>query len=256
MKAFTATRSLCPVLFCLFLATTGLGAELYMSPAGNDSNPGTKDRPFASLQRARDEVRRQKRLHPGQNFTVLLRGGIYRLKETVVFSLEDSATPGHTITYAAFPDERPIFSSGVPLAGWKQKGRYWMAILPEGMKPFRTLYDGAGRLPRARSAPFSPTLDYQTASNLDLYTLPFPPGKLKNWTNLEDMEIMIRPNYGWVLNLLPLESVDESTGIARTAIPASYPMIQVRYGRHDINLNGTVWVENALEDLTQPGNGF
>lgn len=254
MKSPVVVFWLFPILICAFLGAIELNAaDFYVAPHGDDLNPGTRDRPFASLERARDAIRVQKRIRPNQNFKVLLRGGIYHLKSTVVFSLEDSAASGHSITYAAYPDERPIFSSGVAIEGWKQTGKFWTATLPEGMKPFRTLYDGAGRLARARSTAFSPTLNFETASNLDLYTLPFPPGKLKNWTNMEDIEIMIRPNYGWVLNLLPLESVNELTGRARTAIPASYPMIQVHFGRHDINERGTVWVENALEDLTLPG---
>src|SRR5690349_8922234 len=68
------------------------GAEFYVSPTGVDLNPGTRSKPFASLGRARDAVREQKRKKPNQNFTVFLRGGTYELKETVVFSLRDSAT--------------------------------------------------------------------------------------------------------------------------------------------------------------------
>ena len=30
-------------------------------------------------------------------------------------------------------------------------------------------------------------------------------------------------------------------------------MVKVRWGLHDINTKGTVWVENVLEDLTQAG---
>src|SRR5271163_3410314 len=86
---------------CLFSFALKLGAmQFYVSPEGDDLNPGTKVRPFASLERARDAVRAQKRLHPNRDYTVLLRGGVYHLKNTVVFSLEDSASPGHTITYA------------------------------------------------------------------------------------------------------------------------------------------------------------
>src|SRR6185295_13725703 len=139
------------------------------------------------------------------------------------------------------------------ITGWKQEGRIWVARVPEGLKSFRTLYDRAGRLPRARSAGFSPTKDYRTGEGLDRSTLYFPPNTLRNWPNLEDVEIMIRPNYGWVLNLLPLESVDEQAGIARTRIPASYPMLQVRWGLRDINANGTAWIENVLAALDEPG---
>src|SRR5690348_9206240 len=103
-----------------------LGAvDFYVAPTGNDSNSGTRDKPFASLERARDKVREQKRARPNRNYTVWLRGGVYRLANTVVFSLEDSAAEGRTITYAAYRDEKPVFSSGLPLTNWRKEGQFW-----------------------------------------------------------------------------------------------------------------------------------
>ena len=232
----------------------GLGAaDFYVSPVGDDAHPGTKRKPFASLTRARDAVRQAKQAKPDHDFTVRLRGGTYRLSETIVFSLDDSATDGHTITYAAYPNEKPVFSSGFAIGGWRKDGKIWVADLPPSVKPFRTLYDRTGRLPRARGPAFSPTRDYRTVEGMDKITLPFPSGALKNWPNLADAEIVIRPNYGWVLNILPLESVDEASGVARTQIPASYPMIKVRWGLRDVNTKGTAWVENVLDVLDEPG---
>ena len=228
-------------------------ADFYVSPAGDDSNPGTKRHPFATIARTRDAVREKKQRKPDANYTALLRGGIYHLKETLVFSLEDSATANHKITYAAYPHETPVFSSSVAIQGWRKEGKLWVADLPASVKPFRTLYDRNGRLPRARGPGFSPTRDYRTGEGLDKFTLPFPSGRLKNWSNLPDVEVVIRPSYGWVLNILPLESVDEASGVARTQIPASYPMIKVRWGLRNVNSNGTAWVENSLDVLDEPG---
>lgn len=241
-------------MFSLLAAAAKLPAtELFVSPAGDDANPGTKARPFASLERARDAVRAQKELHPDRDYTVELRGGVYHLGHAVEFGLEDSAAPARTVTYEAYPNELPVFSSGREIGGWRKEGNLWVAPMPEDLKTFLTLYDTEGRLQRARGPAFSPTMDWKTGTNVDLYTLPFPKGSLKNWPNLQDIEIVIRPNYGWVLNILPLESVDEATGFARTAIPASYPMLQIRYGRPGINAPGTAWVENALDYLNGPG---
>ena len=227
--------------------------DFFVSPTGNDLNLGTKSKPFASLERARNAVREQKQREPERDYTVWLRGGVYRLKDAVVFSIQDSACAGHTITYAAYPNEKPVFSSGLVITGWRKEGRFWITDLPDSVKPFRTLYDGTGRLPRARGAPFSPTRDFSTTEGLDRFTLPFPTGSLKQWPNLADMDLVIRPNYGWVLNVLPLESVDEASGVARTRIPASYPMVKVRWGLHDVNSKGTAWVENVLDALDTPG---
>jgi hypothetical protein len=228
-------------------------ADFFVSPSGNDANPGTKARPFASLTRARDAIRIVQHQKPARDYTVLIRGGTYALQDTIVFSLEDSAAPGHTITYAAYPNEHPVFSSGLPIRNWVRQGKMWTAMLPDSCKLFRTSYDGQGRLHRARGNAFSPTQDYKTADKLDRFTLPFPAGVLKNRHNVKDLELVIRPNFGWILNVLPLESVDEQAGLARTQIPASYPMVKVRWALPEINAKGSAWIENDAEDVDEPG---
>ncbi|MHC4199662.1 MAG: right-handed parallel beta-helix repeat-containing protein, partial [Planctomycetota bacterium] len=96
------------VTLLLLLACSAVGArEFHVATDGNDTNPGTRDRPFATLERARDAVREAKKTARA-SITVYLRGGTYRLKETVVFGLQDSAPDGHTITYRASPGEKPV----------------------------------------------------------------------------------------------------------------------------------------------------
>jgi hypothetical protein len=240
-------------LYCILLPLNLTAADFYVSPMGNDANPGTKAHPFASLTRARDAIRTAQHHQSSKDHTVLIRGGTYALHETIVFSIEDSPAPGHTITYAAYPNEHPIFSSGLPIRNWVKEGKMWTATLPDSIKPFRTLYDTEGLMPRARGPAFSPTQDYKTADKLDRFTLPFPAGALRSGQNVSGLELVIRPNFGWILDVLPLESVDEQAGLARTQIPASYPMVKVRWGLPDINSKGSAWIENAVEDVDEPG---
>ena len=86
-------------------------ANFCVAPDGNDANPGTKERPFASLQRAQQAV------SPGD--TVFIRGGTYAMKEAdiarrdsflaALFQLDKSGQKGKPITYRAWPGERPVF---------------------------------------------------------------------------------------------------------------------------------------------------
>jgi hypothetical protein len=238
----------------LFVASSACGAgEFFVAVDGDDANPGTKTKPFATIERGRDAVRGAKK-----SVTVYIRGGEYRLAKTVVFSLADSSADGCTITYAAFPGEKAVLGSGVAITGWKKwRGKVWVAPIPEGLKLFRTLYDGAKRLPRA-SKGFSPTSSpkgkkgYPVVNeNYDvLRKLEFPKGALRNWANLSDVEVVIRPHNAWVLNILSLESVDEQTGVAMTTIPGTYALnrcVQIRPG------GISAWVENVLEALDSPG---
>lgn len=87
------------------------GATWHVAVDGNDSAPGTLDRPFASITRAQQAV------SPGD--TVLIRGGTYRMSEAQIaekkdiyariFALNKSGAPNQRITYRAYPGEEPIF---------------------------------------------------------------------------------------------------------------------------------------------------
>ena len=75
----------------------------YVSTIGNDKNPGTIDKPFATLEKARDAVRASD--HSQTTATVYLRGGIYSLRQSFVLSKEDAGTETHPVVYSAYKDE-------------------------------------------------------------------------------------------------------------------------------------------------------
>jgi len=79
------------------------GLELFVSPNGAPGNPGTTDRPLASLEQARDRIRALKRkggLPPG-GVTVTVRSGDYRLTNTFRLEAQDSGTASAPIVYRA-----------------------------------------------------------------------------------------------------------------------------------------------------------
>ncbi|MGJ8677044.1 MAG: right-handed parallel beta-helix repeat-containing protein [Akkermansiaceae bacterium] len=229
-------------------------ADFYVSPDGSDTWSGTlvepdkggADGPFATLTRVRDAVRDLKK-SKSADIVVLVRGGTYLLDKTVVFGLEDSGAGDVTITYAAYPGETPVFSSGLEIKGFEKVSGDLVGLPKEALGKvfvanvsgrFHTLYDDEGLLPRARSAGF------RTSAGRGLDEFRFPHGKLKNWPNIEDVEIMIRASHQWMVNILPLESVDEEKGIARTSIEASYAMKSI---------GDSCWVENVVDELNEPG---
>jgi hypothetical protein len=84
--------------------STKVAGPHYVSPAGDDSNPGTKSRPWRTLQHAAD------RLRAGQ--TVFVRGGTYRER----VQPRHSGAPGRYVTFAAYPGEAPVIDgAGVTL---------------------------------------------------------------------------------------------------------------------------------------------
>lgn len=79
------------------LAFSVAGLEVYVSPTGNDANPGTAEAPFATIARARDAVRAQRGV--GQGATVWLADGAYRLDAPVLFGAEDGGSAESPVVY-------------------------------------------------------------------------------------------------------------------------------------------------------------
>ena len=61
LNVFAATTA----MFVISISVSVLpGAEFFVAPHGNDANPGTKEQPLATLQRARDAIRELKKAGP------------------------------------------------------------------------------------------------------------------------------------------------------------------------------------------------
>ncbi len=87
-------------------------ATLHVSPAGNDVNPGSAWKPFASLARAQTEARR---FAGKEAVTVLLHAGTYYLNAPLVFTTADSGIKQAPVSYEAAPGEKPVISGGLKL---------------------------------------------------------------------------------------------------------------------------------------------
>ena len=61
--------------------------EFYVATYGSDFDKGTIDAPFATITHARNTVREKIAGGYKGNIIVTLRGGVYRLEETLVFGL-------------------------------------------------------------------------------------------------------------------------------------------------------------------------
>lgn len=92
------------------IAAEGNGSvEFYVAPNGSDGNPGTKDKPFATLEKARDAVRQRKN---GGGAVVYLRGGIHRQAQTLEFTEADSGAKGAPVVYRAAEGEEARIVGG------------------------------------------------------------------------------------------------------------------------------------------------
>ena len=92
-------------------------AALYVALDGNDQDDGSKDAPFATLEAARDAIRKYRRAEmiPKGGITVYLRAGTYHLKKAFMLDFEDVATEDKPVTYTAYPGEEVTISGGLEL---------------------------------------------------------------------------------------------------------------------------------------------
>lgn len=265
-------RVACALLLSLQVSTA---TELYVSVDAGANADGSLAKPYSSLPNAVEALRALRQAGNLEPATIYLREGRHSLNQTLVLGLEDGRPSGAEVptteqygagettepaylTIAAYPGERAVLSAGVPITGWERLdvapeglsanvvAHVWVADMPNGLDRFYTLYDEQGRLNRARDGGFAPI------KTGDKKTLHFPAGSLKNWENIQDVEIQVRPYRPWVINMLPLATVDEASNIAKTAVSATYEMGALPAWVHNPT-GSTVWVENVLDALDEPG---
>ena len=96
------------------LGSLTVGAQVYVSPIGADTNPGTKSKPFATLERARDTVRELRRTGklPNEGLTIWLRGGDYLRTNALELGTADSGTASGPIVWRSVRGERARLLGG------------------------------------------------------------------------------------------------------------------------------------------------
>jgi hypothetical protein len=83
---------------------------VYVSPTGSDESPGSNDKPFATLERAKQEARKLKK---DGGATVCVAPGVYRMTKTLALGREDSG-----IVYSGGPGVVLSGSREVPASVW------------------------------------------------------------------------------------------------------------------------------------------
>ena len=95
--------------------------SIHVSPKGSDKNPGTKEKPVASLTAARSLARNHKKTKglPKGGLNVIIHGGIYDLQETFQLSEEDAGKKDAPIVWSAAAGEKVNISGGKTISPGK-----------------------------------------------------------------------------------------------------------------------------------------
>jgi hypothetical protein len=142
------------------LATSVASAptSIFVAPSGDDyAGDGSIGAPFATPARAQRAARAASGAGQQGDVSVILRGGLYALSETLAFTTSDSAGGGYRVVYSGFAGdaEPPVLHGALPVTGWKlvdSARNLWSAPLPAGAGTARQAYINGRRMTPTNSA--------------------------------------------------------------------------------------------------------
>ncbi|MCL6458916.1 MAG: right-handed parallel beta-helix repeat-containing protein [Gorillibacterium sp.] len=170
--------------------------EYYVATDGSDSQDGSAQRPFLTLNRAQKAVREDISRGMSGNLTVFVREGHYFLESTLCFDERDSGRDGWQVSYRNAPGERVVLSGSQAVIGWElhQEGPIWKAPLTQ-VSAFQTLYANGHRITKARlPATGYYTTDDQAEPGID--QLQYCEGDLPLHADLQQAQVFYWPGDG------------------------------------------------------------
>lgn len=118
----------------LLASSLAHAVSFYVSPTGNDANPGTLQAPFKTITKARDAVR-DVNTAMSEDVHVYLRGGNYPVTSPIDFTPADGGKGDFRVIYQAYQNEIPVLNGGVQVTGWTQvNGNVYKATLDRATK--------------------------------------------------------------------------------------------------------------------------
>ena len=252
--------------------------EIYVSLQGNDKNPGTKEAPFYTLNRAikqAREWRRLNRLEVAGGIYISLEEGVYAQRNSLFLRPEDSGTPDSPTVICAVDGAHPVISGGVAVTGWKRgynhpaipeklKQKIWSAEAPligNRRVETRQMWVNGHKVQRAAQFPDG-GLEQMIDFNPEEQTITIPISQNVNPKRLQNagqLEMIVHQR--WAIAILRVKSIDAKDGqaVVRFHEPESHlefahpwpqPVIGGEKG------NSSFCLTNALELLDQPGEWF
>ena len=252
--------------------------EIYVSLQGNDKNPGTKEAPFYTLNRAIKQAREWRRLNRPEvagGIYIRLEEGVYAQRNSLFLRPEDSGTPDSPTVICAVDGAHPVISGGVAVTGWKRgcnhpaipeklKQKIWSAEAPligNRRVETRQMWVNGHKVQRAAQFPDG-ELERMIDFNPEEQTITIPVSQSVNPESLQNagqLEMIVHQR--WAIAILRVKSIDVKDGqaVVRFHEPESYlefahpwpqPVIGGEKG------NSSFCLTNALELLDQPGEWF
>ncbi len=226
--------------------------DFYVSPGGDDSKPGTKHKPFATLQKARDAARSLPAEAKSQGITIHLRKGTHSLQEALVLTPQDSGVSGDApITWHG--EKGAIISGGRVITDWSDCGNgTWktkVSWLKNG-EVFYSLFADGTRLTRARtpdagSYNYTRRLSFDKKSGRSCLGMYYFPETIPEDIQTPEAHIVLFHN--WVSSQNFIGEIDREKGRIMFTHPA---------GAYFMGPEIRFYVEGVKSALTTPGEWF
>jgi hypothetical protein len=143
------------VLGCMLNVIFSFGifaTDIYVSPRGNDQNPGTREKPIQSIGLAKKMAYMYLQSGTEKKLTVWLSDGVYSITKPLIFEPLESTHSNATLLFKSLQGAKPIISGGLQISNWSQRpDGLWECNLPDvGAKGVRELFVNGKRATRAR----------------------------------------------------------------------------------------------------------
>jgi len=221
-------------------------ATFHVAPRGSDASLGTAERPFATIEGARDAVRRINGTMSG-TIEVILAGGTYVVEKAVLLRPEDSGANGHDVVYRSRTGERAVVSGGRRIVGW-QPGADGIWSAPADLAALRQLYVN-GR--RARRAAIPAPAGLEEWGNVGYRT---QSDAAADWSCPEDIELVYTDM--WVYTYCRVASIRRDRLVVE--IRMQQPYFTLGFAKEGRPLQGCYprSIENSLSFLREPGQWY
>lgn len=163
------------MVICL-TTVQAMAVDIYVSPNGNDLQPGTRSKPFASIHRAQQAARTERVAHSNQGVNIIFYGGDYFIDNPLELTSEDSGESAEApVIYRAKRGAEVVINGGRKITGWKQMkdrpGIWKTRVAVENGKPwrFQQLWVNGQRAVLARSPNY---WEFNTVTGVDEHPAP------------------------------------------------------------------------------------
>ena len=153
-QLFFALKSSVLSLFIFGVILPVCANDIYVSPKGNNNNPGTKELPLETVQHAKKMAVELLENGNETEITIWLADGNYHISEPLAFEPLKSTQKNTKLNLKAEKDAKPVITGGVPISDWLKNDKgIWEANLPENVvqtDDIRELFIQGKRAVRAR----------------------------------------------------------------------------------------------------------